>query len=1315
MSKAFENLKTFNKGVSSKRRILGNTLDTLEQDEKFLDTAERFLSSVGSSADDIFEYLRDSDYNLRHGMDRAMQSKKWSRQQKKDYQYLRSRFDNADTGSLQQYLEATKDIGIDIATDPFTVASVLLTPVTGGTSLAARAALGEGAKQGLKRMAMTQTGKAVGVHGVEGAAWGGLDNHFRQETEVNTGMRRLYSNKETAQHAALGGLLGGLAGGLTQKASIYYSKQADKFSDDTYLLDGDSIYKARRAKDIAIASTIGKPTAVLNTISKYSDSAKLLRNLFRYDASKTFTSRTTSPLDFSYGELTDFRRGYYKQKYEEAIAPLYRTGTLNPEYSEAIVYLLRGGDFNELSAKFTNEELTKVGSAHLKIKQLFNEVLNDAEGVGIKINKVADYFPRSWNRKAIDADPQRFADLLVTKGVVDEKDVGKVIDGMLNKHNELFSSHSNLITKQRIFKNLNDNEFTEFLNNDLHEVSIKYLFESARVIERKKAFGVPKNFKVRRIKSEKKEKTVEKDWNLRETTKSRVDTLKFDGMDMDEEFRTRWLDTIEQEMRANGKVLTKGDKTRIMNLYKSVTGQVDYYDSVITQNIYDATKISQAMAHLPLATVSSVTEILIPFMRSTPDKATKNLLKSMKGYQKHLAEDIKTMLKDKHGMSEPEMIKEMQSVFLAVDEAVADRIESLAGEGIQNELVKKVGRGFFKANLLTDWTRFVQLVSFNTGKDVIRDNLTKINQAVKAGKSLDSLNKGKLGRYKEELFDLNINIEQGLDWLNRGASTNSQFYQQDVLRGAARFTNEVILNPAREKAIKPVIQSNPKFDILFQFLGYPTAFSNTVLKNAVRSIVRDPVSNAPRVLIGGMIMVQMAMFFNDWRKTDKQKKLAKKRGENEVVEALQRIGALGPLEHPLRYYESLSYTKTPLSSAALLGGPIIEDVVGTIAYRRGIAETLARNMPGYGLKGRVEDWTGFSYDKSVIDKAKEADKTVATWAGFRQKPKGDLDLSLRSGLKDGGLLEEKAKPDDVLKPTVNVPKAEAYPPDRINPYTGEPYTATYYNRNNREEFALGGLLSKQITKKITKHTRPSIEKSSKINMDVEDISKITEWVDSSKESWTQKNLLKTVDDYDLKNISKDYLQKKNLVDKDGNVTLYRYLNIPEGKTLQTEKGIKSLTTDLEHAKKMAKRQSSLTMERLKESETLTQAEKSGLSSGLDRALSGKYETYTLERPGMVLEYKVPLEKIEGYLPSFWKNLDEESLERYKRYVAEDRYSNLIDDAMDEGLDYDEALEEVMDSNAVTDFIAEYVDTLSDESEALVNLAGLTYKKIKVKK
>ena len=146
---------------------------------------------------------------------------------------------------------------------------------------------------------------------------------------------------------------------------------------------------------------------------------------------------------------------------------------------------------------------------------------------------------------------------------------------------------------------------------------------------------------------------------------------------------------------------------------------------------------------------------------------------------------MRTMLKDKHGMKEPEMLREMHKVFLAVDEAVADRIESLAGEGLQNETVKKVGRGFFKLNLLTDWTRFVQLTSFNIGKDLIRTNLKHINKAVKGGKALDKMSRGKLGRYKEELFELGIDIEKGLKWTNTGSKIDDPFYDETTYNAVA--------------------------------------------------------------------------------------------------------------------------------------------------------------------------------------------------------------------------------------------------------------------------------------------------------------------------------------------------------------------------------------------------------------------------------------------------------------------------------------------------------------------------------------------------
>jgi hypothetical protein len=233
----------------------------------------------------------------------------------------------------------------------------------------------------------------------------------------------------------------------------------------------------------------------------------------------------------------------------------------------------------------------------------------------------------------------------------------------------------------------------------------------------------------------------------------------------------------------------------------------------------------------------------------------------------------------------------------------------------------------------------------------------------------------------------------------------------------------------------------------------------------------------------------------------------------------------------------------------------------------------------------------------------------------------------------------------------------------------------------------------------------------KINMDPESISNITDWVESNQESWKKNNLLTAVDKYGLKNISKAHLQKNKLVDKDGNITFYRYLNIAEGKPLQVEEGVKSLTTDLEHATKMAKKQSVLQKQRLKKGVTLTKEEEKRLTTPFDLALSGKLESYTLTRPATILAYKVPLEKVEGYLPAIWKNLGGDALDGYKRFVAEDRYANQIDDLIEEGFDYEDALDEVANSFVVTDDIDSFAETIFDESEALVDLTGIKPTKV----
>ena len=122
-------------------------LNDLEANQEFQRVSERFLGSIGED-DDIFEYLRDSDFNLTSAMSRYADSNKFTEQQKKDYAYLRTMFDNADVGSTGQWIELIKDGTVDMVTDPTLILAALFTPFTGGGTLAARATLGKGVAQG---------------------------------------------------------------------------------------------------------------------------------------------------------------------------------------------------------------------------------------------------------------------------------------------------------------------------------------------------------------------------------------------------------------------------------------------------------------------------------------------------------------------------------------------------------------------------------------------------------------------------------------------------------------------------------------------------------------------------------------------------------------------------------------------------------------------------------------------------------------------------------------------------------------------------------------------------------------------------------------------------------------------------------------------------------------------------------------------------------------------------------------------------------------------------------------------------------------
>ena len=69
-------------GNQSARLKRGYTLDDLESNEEFQEVSERFLSSIGENSNDLFSYFRDADFNLFLGGKRAVDSARFTDQQK---------------------------------------------------------------------------------------------------------------------------------------------------------------------------------------------------------------------------------------------------------------------------------------------------------------------------------------------------------------------------------------------------------------------------------------------------------------------------------------------------------------------------------------------------------------------------------------------------------------------------------------------------------------------------------------------------------------------------------------------------------------------------------------------------------------------------------------------------------------------------------------------------------------------------------------------------------------------------------------------------------------------------------------------------------------------------------------------------------------------------------------------------------------------------------------------------------------------------------------------------------------------------------
>ena len=976
------------------------TLSELRNDSSFYEEAKPFLNYLYGDDErpDVIEKLRNEDYKILDLYTVGNAMKDAPEEVLESYRRTRQRFDSVDVETVSEFIRAAKEIGTDIVTDPVNLAFIAAAPFTfGAGSAVARGATQAAAKQAGKALvkeAVKETGdtayKRILTEGtigfVEGSSFGALENYYTQSRDIAV---KLQDTTEVDKNIVLGTALGtgvlgaGAAVGIgaalnklrssrnnlvnneelssLENSSNPNTLNSKDFNDHTGSMDEDvedlidGIFEGKQRRDLpglparisdtfeaewedvtdivesfaskkglsadgtaalkeeleiefkkktttrtgiisALSNIVdksfalpayygGRISSLLDPHAKKSKTIKELQKRFRYDSNRAWVGeRETEFSDYSESFNSIFGDYHVRMKY--ALDPILKvtTGKARDEAYVSLIKAIRGeaskDDIINAAALTIRKDLDSVA------KRLRDNKLLDPS------KQIENYFPRVWNRDAIKNNQDDFIDLLVEAGEAKNYGEGRDIwREMLEKQNQYGDTPGTGATflAKRQFTKLKDSDFTKFLDTNPQNVLNAYYAQASRQLARKRMFGASS-------------------W---------------------EKFRKKYRKRIYNEL---GDVQGLKAMKDLQTVWRQQTGE----GAAESNLAIDSISSFQRFSLLPLATLSSITELFINMNRGGFVNTIKNFGKASKAAKDAVTYNVVNGLKNDHNLSTPEAFRHMQRFGIALDLAATDQVDRLSGEMIGNKTLARGNQLFFRyGTLLEPWTKLVQLTSFNVGRDIITDNLKAVEKFRTLGKDPSA----RIQRKIDELKELNVDVEVGLDWLKRtkGDMTIKDPFNYIVDRVAARYTNEIVLNTSREAGLKSLaLTANPFTSLLFQLSAYPAAFTNTVLKDMVRRVARTSlngdITGATKIVGAALTLQGVANFTNYARNAafTQNPEFEDKSFWESQRDALGRWGGQGLM---LDIYSRMQQTEEyygPTIAAGAAFGPTASDVAITL-------------------------------------------------------------------------------------------------------------------------------------------------------------------------------------------------------------------------------------------------------------------------------------------------------------------------------------------------------------------------------------------------
>ena len=417
-----------------------------------------------------------------------------------------------------------------------------------------------------------------------------------------------------------------------------------------------------------IANTFGKPTTWFNSYVEKSPTLKEFLKKLRYDYDTTLTSRGEKGVkEKSFGLFMGETIGKYQYALSKSLNVLYRTGwraRLDKNQEASLLKLLRDNtlDINNVD-KLKGQVEPAVIQAYKGVRETLDTAFKDAAQVGLfgpLVRFSKGYFPRLFKYEILEKKQDKFKELLIKSGHADPindiptvKFVDELTDevrkGVLRDakgvDDDIFGTNflkeagvkgTKVGKTQQIIYRLEDATPEQLLKakelkaDMIVKDMLEYRwtpFELRQKGQRANATGFLQERRFRNIKDEDMAEFLEDDLQqILETyftnTGQAIARARYFGKTL-KEFEDNTIKPMRKELEAAGmkdleikKILERARYT-----HGRVTGIETDAGSVLkkqgwARSMADWGKLSQQMAHLPFATLSSVTEPLLLLSRA---------------------------------------------------------------------------------------------------------------------------------------------------------------------------------------------------------------------------------------------------------------------------------------------------------------------------------------------------------------------------------------------------------------------------------------------------------------------------------------------------------------------------------------------------------------------------------------------------------------------------------------------------------------------------------------------------------------------------